>query len=44
VAVGTAEGRGAALGEHADVLLDAPESVPTLLDSLGEGRHDAVAP
>lgn len=35
VAVGTAEGRGAALGEHADVLLDAPESVPTLLDSLG---------
>ncbi|HEU5353342.1 MAG TPA: trehalose-phosphatase [Actinocrinis sp.] len=34
VAVGTAEGRGAALGEHADVLLDAPESVPTLLDSL----------
>ncbi|HZU56912.1 MAG TPA: trehalose-phosphatase [Actinocrinis sp.] len=34
VAVGTAEGRGAALAEHADVLLDGPESVPTLLDSF----------
>lgn len=34
VAVGTAEGRGAALAEHADVLLDTPESVPTLLDSF----------
>lgn len=37
VAVGTAEGRGAALAEHADVLLDAPESVPTLLDSFHRG-------
>lgn len=34
VAVGTAEGRGAALGEHADVLLEAPESVPVLLEAL----------
>jgi trehalose 6-phosphate phosphatase len=34
VAVGTAEGRGAALAEHADLLLEAPEAVPALLDSL----------
>lgn len=37
VAVGTAEGRGAALGQHADLLLDGPESVPTLLDSFSRG-------
>ncbi len=44
VAVGTAEGRGAALGEHADVLLDGPQSVPALLDSLLSPPHGAGAP
>lgn len=34
VAVGTAEGRGAALGERANLRLDGPQSVPALLDSL----------
>lgn len=44
VAVGTAEGRGAALGEHADLLVDAPESVPALLDSLISASHDTHVP
>jgi trehalose 6-phosphate phosphatase len=34
VAVGVAEGRGATLGEHADLSLAAPRQVPALLDSL----------
>lgn len=34
VAVGTAEGRGAALGALADLRLPAPERVPALVDSL----------
>ena len=34
VAVGTAEGRGAALGAHADVRLPGPEQVPALVNSL----------
>jgi trehalose 6-phosphate phosphatase len=34
VAVGTAEGRGAALASHADVRLPGPERVPSLVNSL----------
>lgn len=34
VAVGTAEGRGAALASHADVRLPGPERVPALVNSL----------
>lgn len=34
VAVGTAEGRGAALGAHADLRLPAPQQVPALVNSL----------
>lgn len=34
VAVGTAEGRGAALGAHADLRVAAPERVPALVNSL----------
>jgi trehalose 6-phosphate phosphatase len=34
VAVANAEGRGAALGDHADLRLDAPQAVPALLNAL----------
>jgi trehalose 6-phosphate phosphatase len=34
VAIGTAEGRGAALGAHADLRLPGPQRVPALLNSL----------
>ncbi|MBS2963306.1 trehalose-phosphatase [Actinocrinis puniceicyclus] len=44
VAVGVAEGRGAALGGRADLLLDAPPRVPLLLDSLLTEPHGSGAP
>ena len=39
VAVANAEGRGAALGDHADLRLADPESVPALLDGLLSARR-----
>lgn len=44
VAVGTAEGRGAALAEHADLRLAAPQRVPALLDSLLAAHRGAGTP
>lgn len=43
VAIGTAEGRGAALAEHADLRLADPRDVPALLDSLLSARRAAGA-
>lgn len=44
VAVGTAEGHGAALAGHADLRLSAPQRVPALLNSLLSAHRTAGAP
>jgi len=44
VAVANAEGRGAALGDHADLRLAAPPEVPTLLNALLSARRALDTP
>ncbi|MGH6656499.1 MAG: trehalose-phosphatase [Actinocrinis sp.] len=44
VAVANAEGRGAALGDHADLRLAGPQSVPALVNCVLAGRRSLEAP